>query len=82
MRKYRSSLEVDLIGSKSACGQMGKEMLDDFRLDLRLCRRLLAPVVDLQFAAGRAGEQFAGDLLDGLRSPLVSALPCRSNTAS
>jgi hypothetical protein len=32
---------------------VGKQVLDDFRLHLRLRRGLLAPVVDLQLATGQ-----------------------------
>jgi len=53
MHEDRVRLQVDFVRVKGAGRQVGKQVLDDFRLHLRLRRGLLAPVVDLQLATGQ-----------------------------
>ena len=52
VRKHGVGLGVDLIRVVDPRRQVGEQVLDDLGLHLRLRRGFLAPVVDLQFAAG------------------------------
>ena len=66
MRKHCVGPEVNLVIVIRANGHMGKQVLDDLGLDLRLRSCLLAPVVDLQFSAIKNVQQFLGQFFDSL----------------
>ena len=65
-QKHGVGLGVDLIRVVDPRRQVGVQVLDDLGLHLRLRRGLLAPVVDLQLAAGEPLQQRLGYLLDSV----------------